>query len=243
MKHVQLNNIEHKNLKIITERSEKYGDKIGSTLTFPTEFAQVQSYYPIFFRKDSNTGEFQSVVLFGFDNDENLFLDENGWDADYIPIALNREPFLIGFQNQKIDGEEKKVPVIHFDEDNPRVSEAEGEPVFLEQGGNSAYLDRVCRMMDALGTGIKQNKLMFSLFQELELIEPLTVDVTLDDGTPFKLSGYYTVSEEKLAQLDAGKLDLLNKNCLLFPAYMVVSSTIKIGNLVKRKNQRIQSSD
>ena len=42
----------------------------------PTEFADVQREYPIFFRKDPATGEFMSIALLGFSKDENLFLDE-----------------------------------------------------------------------------------------------------------------------------------------------------------------------
>ena len=239
MKHVQLNNIAHKNLKIITARSKALGDNIGSTITVPTEFAQVQGHYPIFFRKDASTGEFQSVVMFGFENGENLFLNDNGWDADYIPIAISREPFLIGFQNQKHNGSVEKTPVIHIDMDNPRVNESEGEPVFLEQGASSPYLERICKLMEALHVGLEQSKNMFTVYQDLELIEPLTIDVTLDDGSSHKLAGYYTINEEKLATLDGKSLELLHKQSLLFPAFMVVASTTRIGALVNRKNALI----
>ena len=104
-KHVLLNNIAHKDLKIITQYSARFGDNLGSTLTFPTEFGDIQREYPILFRKESANGKFQSVVLLGFKPDENLFLDEfRGWQADYIPAVIERGPFLIGFQDQRVDG-------------------------------------------------------------------------------------------------------------------------------------------
>jgi len=242
LNHVQLNNITHKDLKIITDRSADFGDQIGSTLTFPTEFAQVQGYYPILFRKDSTTGEFQSVVLFGFEEKENLFLSDDGWDADYIPVAVNREPFLIGFQSQVVDGVNKQNPVIHIDMDNPRVNEKRGEAVFMEHGGNSKYLDHVCKMMEALYVGLEQSKNMFKVFQDLDLIEPMSIEVTLNDNSVHKLSGYYTLNEEKLASLNGADLELLHKQSLLFPAFMVVASTTKIGALVNRKNALVAGS-
>lgn len=49
--HVLLNNVIHKDLKVVTERSEKYGDSVMFTPTFPLEFRNVQSTYPIFFQK------------------------------------------------------------------------------------------------------------------------------------------------------------------------------------------------
>ena len=56
--HVMLNNIQHKNLRVITRQGAEFGDNVGTVLTFPTEFADIQREYPIFFRKDPNTGEY-----------------------------------------------------------------------------------------------------------------------------------------------------------------------------------------
>ena len=61
-----LNNIQHKNLRVITRAGAQYGDNVGLVVTFPTEYADVQREYPIFFRKDATTGEYSSVALLGF---------------------------------------------------------------------------------------------------------------------------------------------------------------------------------
>ena len=42
-----------------------------------------------------------------------------------------------------------------MDLDHPRVSETEGEPVFLEHGGNSRYLDRVATILQGINQGIE----------------------------------------------------------------------------------------
>ena len=104
-RHEMLNNITHKDLRVITRYGAEFGDNIGTVLTFPTEYGDVQREYPIFFRKDPQTGEFQSIALLGFQQDENLFLDESGWNAAYIPGIVARGPFLIGFQTQDSSGE------------------------------------------------------------------------------------------------------------------------------------------
>ena len=104
-RHAMLNNVTHKDLRVITRHGAEFGDNIGSVPTFPTEYADVQREYPIFFRKDQDSGEFQSMVLLGFGKDENLFLTEDGrWDASYIPGVVARGPFLIGFQEQDVGG-------------------------------------------------------------------------------------------------------------------------------------------
>ena len=48
---VLLNNIDHKDLRVITTRSAAYGDDVMFALTFPAEFRNVQAHYPIVFRK------------------------------------------------------------------------------------------------------------------------------------------------------------------------------------------------
>jgi hypothetical protein len=38
--------------------------------------------------------------------------------------------------------------VIAIDMDHPNVSDTDGEPLFLEFGGNTAYLDRLATMLE-----------------------------------------------------------------------------------------------
>ena len=77
---VLLNNIDHKDLRVITTRGAAYGDDVKFALTFPAEFRNVQAHYPIVFQKTAD-GKFQSIALFGFQDKENLFLGPDGWDA------------------------------------------------------------------------------------------------------------------------------------------------------------------
>src|ERR1041384_2845798 len=103
-KHVQLDNIQHKNLRVRLEYGAAYGTNVGTVLTFPTEFADVQREYAIFFRRDKN-GDYYSVALLGFSPDENLYLDGDKWDSRYIPGMISRGPFVIGFQERQEGGE------------------------------------------------------------------------------------------------------------------------------------------
>lgn len=57
-----LNNITHKDLRVSTRFGTEFGDNLGMVQAFPTEFAELQREYPIFFRKDSS-GEFQAAAL------------------------------------------------------------------------------------------------------------------------------------------------------------------------------------
>lgn len=238
-KHVLLNNIDHKNLRVITHRSETYGDNVMFATTFPQEFRRIQAHYPIFFYKDSQTGKFYPVALFGFKEKENLFLTEKGWDVDYIPVTIERQPFLIGVQRIQEDGVTKKQRVIHIDLENPRVNEAEGELLFLEYGGNTDYLERVASMLEAIHHGYESNERFAGTLLELELLESFVLDIQLNDGSYNQLQGFYTINEDKLSSLGGEALGQLNSNGYLQPIYMVLASHSNIKSLVDRKNERL----
>lgn len=233
-----LNNVTHKDVRVITRHAAEFGDNLGSVLTFPTEFGDVQREYPIFFRKDAATGEWLSVALLGFAQDENLFLDESGWHASYIPGVIARGPFLIGFQEKTIAGEARREPVIHVNLDDPRVSETEGEPVFLPQGGNSRYLERIAAILQGIHAGIDASKAMFEAFTALDLIEPVSVEVRISDEERYDLVGLYTVSEEKLAALDGAALFRLNRAGFLQGAFLVLASMNNMKRLIELKQKR-----
>ena len=206
-----LNNIDHKDLKIKTERSADLGDNIWYAVTFPEEFRNLQRYYPIFFTKNPNNGEFEAVAMFGVEDGENLFLDEIGWNASYIPLNIMRQPFLIGFQEQDKGGESVREPVVTVDMDSPRVSQEQGESVFLEHGGSSDYLEQVNSILNMLYQGLTGSKSFYKTLAELDLIESFVLDVQLDDGSEHRLAGFYTINEDALRELDGSQLEMLHR--------------------------------
>jgi hypothetical protein len=236
--HVLLNNVDHQDLKIITRKAAEFGDNVSGVVTFPTEFRDVQSEYPIFFQKSEQTGQFQAIAVFGFETGQNLFLSDSGWHATYIPAIINRGPFLIGFQNENQNGQMVRVPMVHVDLDDPRISKTdEGEAVFLAHGGNSAYLEKVSRSLMTIHDGIETSKAMFNAFSELDLLEAFTAEIKLDDGGTYQLIGYYTINEDKLYQLDKETLSRLNNSGFLFAAYMVIASMSNVQKLVNKRNK------
>jgi hypothetical protein len=236
-KTVLLDNVTHKDLRVRTGHSADFGDNVSSALVFPSEFATVQREYPILFRKDQN-GELHAVALLGLDRDENLFLDETGWNARYVPAVRQRGPFLIGFQSKDVDGEDVREPVVHVDLDHPRISETEGEPVFLRHGGNAPCLERANRMLQIIYKGTDDAKRMFSAFEGADLIEAMEVEIQLDDRVKYKLPGFLTISQERLAELDGAALERLNKPGYLHLAMLVVTSLGNVSWLIYLKNRK-----
>ena len=236
--HALLNSDTHKNLKVDTRFDAEFGDDQSAVITFPTEFADIQRHYPILLQKDAKTGEFQAVTLLGLEANENLFLRDGHWQG-YVPAIVARGPFLIGFQEKEVDGEVRREPVIHIDLDDPRVNESEGEAVFLANGANSAYLERVATILKGIHEGLNYGRAMYAAFAELALIEPVNLDIKVDAENQFHLNNFYTVSAEKLAQLDGETLAKLNRAGFLEAAFLIKSSLANVKALIEAKRERV----
>lgn len=232
-----LNNVDHKDLRVITTRSAEYGDNVWYTPTFPHEFRNLQAHYPIVFTKNLETGKFQAVALLGFENGENLFLNGNGWDAGYIPLSIMRQPFLIGLQEVRVDGVPQTQTVVSVDMSSPRISKTEGEAVFLEHGGNSEYLERVTSILNLVDQGYERNQGFIDMLLGMDLLESFVLDVELDDGSENRLSGFYTINEDSLRGLKGDDLVILNNNRYLEAIFMAIASLSNIAALVARKNR------
>jgi hypothetical protein len=234
-----LNNIAHKDLRVINRYGAEFGDNVGTVLTFPTEYEDIQREYPIFFRKDATSGEYHSIALLGFDKAENLFLDDGRWSASYVPGAILRGPFLIGFQQQEINGELRKEAMIHVDLDHPRVSRTEGERVFLDQGGNSPYLNHIASVLRGIHDGIEVSKATFAAFSELDLIEPVKLEIKVTAEEGYNVVGLHTINRQKLASLDGASLEKLNRAGFLYGAFLVISSMSNVKRLMAIKQRKL----
>lgn len=242
--HALLNNNEHKQLRIVTRRGAAYGDAVMSALTFPAEFRELQAHYPIVFAKNQDGTSFDPIALFGFQQGENLFLGGgpglgNGWDAPYIPLTIERQPFLIG---RPADGSQESM-MIHVDLDSPRVGTTEGEPLFLSYGGSTEYLERISRVLRSIHDGLETSKGFVEALLHLELLESFVLDIELNDGSQNRLAGFYTINEERLAKLSGEQLARLHEVGYLQAIYMAVASLSQFRALIERKNRTLAGAN
>jgi hypothetical protein len=235
---VLLNNVDHADLRVITRFGPEFGDGVNQVLVFPTEFDALQREYPILFRKDAN-GAYQAVALLGLDRDENLFLEGGRWLARYVPASQQRGPFSIALQDGGPGGSGGAQPMIHVDLDHPRVSRDEGEPLFLPAGGNGPYLQHVARLLGTIYDGLEVSGPFFAALDELGLIEPVALEVKLNDREAYDLPDVFMISQERLAALAGDDLERLHQSGLLRAAYAVLSSLGNMAWLVEAKNRKL----
>ena len=230
--HVILAAEDHRDLRIRTERASELGDAVMTCITVPSEFRRVQTHYPILFQLDAERDSFTALAMFGFEPGENLFLSDAGWDARYRPLAIDSQPFLVG---RGAGG----VRQVHIDMASPRIGADEGMRVFDDTGRPTPYLERIADQLRALDTDYVASADFFAALRRYELLEPLTLDVTLDDGAKNRLVGYHVIDEDRLAGLDGAAVADLHAGGHMMPIFMALASLGNIGDLVARKNRRM----
>ena len=78
--------------------------------------------------------------------------------------------------------------------------------------------------------------------QRHDLIESMTLEIELKDGSRNQLIGFHCLNEEKIQGLSPEALGELNANGFLMPMYMVVASMGNLQALAERKNASLGES-
>jgi len=220
-----LNNHDHRALRVQAGASARYGDNQRFVAVILGEFPHLVAHYPILLTKDQNTGAFFAGAMLGFDEGENLFLDERGMET-YRPLNLQRGPFFTA-------GTE-----VAIDLDSPRVA-AGGKPLFTEQGEPTQYLQSIMALFRDLKPGLEMTKTFVESLVGLKLVEPIDIDLAFDDGSKRKLTGLYTVNQQVLSALpDATVVDLFRKGYLQL-IYLMMASLKQVPVLARRKNDAL----
>lgn len=230
-----LDNITHRHLRVRTERSAALGDARQFALALPAEFRQLQAHFPIVFQALEDGG-YQPIVLLGLEEDQNLFLTERGWDAPVVPMAMQRDPFLIGRSGDGLQ--------VHVDLDSPRIVGADegevGTAIFMPHGGHSEYLDHVVSLLEHLHAQAQRLPAFVDALVQHQLLEPFMLDIELSDGSQGRLSGLHTLHEDRLAALPGAVLEELQRDGHLLPIYMQIASLSRLQDLIERQNRRIR---
>ena len=224
---VPLNKVAHRSLTVDGRASAAYGDSRRFVQVVVNEFPHLLVHYPILFAKDANTGRFYCGAMLGFDEDENLFLEQWRDREFYRPLSLQRAPFYT-------HGDELAI-----DLDDPRVGAEGGQPLFSEQGQPSRYLQRIIWAFQDLQAGIEQTRIFIARLLELNLIEPIDIEVEFEDGTLRHCDGLYTINQDTLARLtDTVVVELFRRGYLAL-IHMMINSLKQVRVMARTKNARL----
>lgn len=234
--HQIVNPADHAKLRIKLGAGAEFGDNAMACFVVPAEFRRLACEYPILFRYDHGSDGFHALALMGFEENENLYLADGQWNASCRPLAMAVQPFLVG---RPQDG--AGIGQVHIDMDHPRIvldslSEDNAAALFDDEGQPTPYLQEKADMLGALDEGFRNAAAFYEALKRYDLLEPFSMDVTLNSGAAHRMVGYHLINEDKLRGLEPSVLNELHKDGHLERIYMAMASMGNLSKLVRRKN-------
>ncbi|MXP26243.1 multidrug transporter [Altererythrobacter indicus] len=194
------------------------------------EFSAAASVCPIFLTKNPETGDFYAGALFGFTANENLLAEQPEIAGAFQPLDLAREAFYITGENISIDPE------------HSRFSETAGEPLFESDGEPSDVLRKIQRVLGQMNIGMAETERFIAALLADSLVEPLDISLRFDDGETVNLQGLYTVSLDRLHELDDAQVLALFRAGHLQLIYTMAASLKQVNILAHRRNMRLTAA-
>ncbi len=173
------------------------------------------------------------AAILGVRGNENLFLGDNGlWQAKYIPAFVRRYPFVFSYTEEKF--------VLCVDEEFAGFNrEGRGHRLFNGDGAPTSYVEGILKFLQDYQTHFLATQRFCSRLRELDLLEPMSAQVTLQSGPPLSLGGFMGISRERLKALPGEALAGLAKTNELELIYMHLHSLRNFDRLRDRLGNQL----
>jgi hypothetical protein len=237
---VALNNQTHRLLRVTMDKARHESAGANVIGVIPHEFKRLVAHFPIFFARSPENGQLEPVVLLGFQNGENLFVTDGVWDAAYLPLQVQREPFSLVPRRDAAPGSTSLD--LALDVNLPEVQTREGERLFTDDGQTTPFLKNVGSIMSTLVAGSREAHAFTARLSELNLLEPVRIDIGFVDASETKLEGLYWIAATVLKALPAVVLAELRDREYLEWLYFQMASLSHVPALVARKNRHISGA-
>jgi hypothetical protein len=234
-----VNSKKHQNIKVSTESDLEINANVHMSHIVLTEFPEVAQYYPIFFSKNTDTGQFQPVALFGLSVDENIYQASDLWKKCYLPLTIQSQPFYL------IDDETKDshnaMPVLAIDSNDNRVQNHQGKALF-NNGKASSFLQRKASMLADIAQGFVFNSAFINSLLAQNLLESVELDIKYNDGQEHKINGLYTINKDMLDKVPTSIQQQFEKQGYVSLISDVLSSINHVSTLIDIKNNLANQS-
>lgn len=204
-----------------------------------TELSAATANFPVIFIQHPETKVVRPVAMFGLKPGENYFYGKDGWDATYVPLLIQRHPFLIGADDANPDSTSLTMCV---DSTSPFLTEdADGIALFDANGNGTDFLANRNELLREIFEGERITEQFTRKVQELGLLKSFEILVQESDGSARKVTGLMTFDEVKLRQLPDDKVLELNKLDFLAACYVIYGSLFQIHRMMQLRNRKLPS--
>jgi hypothetical protein len=124
---------------------------------------------------------------------------------------------------------------VFIDENSDLISE-EGQPLFTEAGEASEFLDSRQKFLADLANSEMLTQRFVAKVVELDLLDPIQIRLTYQDGKQRNVTGMMSINEKKLLELPEEQVLELHKQGFLGAIYAVMMSVGQLNRLVELSN-------
>jgi len=197
-----------------------------------TEFNVAHRDYPIVFSSGDDGKTFAPVAVLGLQAQENLFVLDDGWvPGVYVPAYVRRYPFCMA--RVTLDNVEQAERLICVEKDN--IVETGGVPMFGDTQEPLAPWKEIEKLLEEYEADLERTKEMCGILADYGLLEPFTMQATLNAGGSMHLTGMFRVDEKKIEFLNASQHKNLIKKGVMSKIYIHLLSLDNFGRLLDRK--------
>ncbi|MFT5757058.1 MAG: hypothetical protein ACI9LM_001783 [Alteromonadaceae bacterium] len=238
---VTIDNKNHLTLKVDPRKAEMHGAELHLIPAVLSEFSDLAVQYPILLAKNEDSGQFTFTAMFGFELGENLYWQNNAWQGLYLPLQIRRQPFFITNDDNEGQQSNNKTYAVCIDMDSPTVTTKGDVALFNDNGLDSDYFQQAKAVLVQLLKGEKSNEQLIKHLQVMDLIQPLSLDITFVNQQSITLNGLYTIDQEKLAKLKDEQVLTLHQAGFLPAIHTMITSLGQVHALIEKKNQQLIS--
>jgi hypothetical protein len=234
---VPVSNGRHAKCSVEAGKGFAFTRNINSVPLMAVEFPQAAPEYAIVFAQ--NGDDIVPVVILGARQNENLFLSgEDTWEGSYVPAFIRRYPFVFSISD------DNKTFTLCVDEAFQGLNyQGRGQALFTADGKHTPYVDNVLKFLQEYRLQFQRTQAFGKKLKELDLLEPMQAQFTLDSGEKMSLAGFQAVDRKRLKALSGDKLQELAANDELELIYLHLQSMRNFSGVKDRLVNSKGSSD
>lgn len=218
----------HRNSCVRVGTEYAFSRKVNSVPLTAVEFPHAAAEYVIVFAGTEEA--VMPAVILGLRGNENLYLaGANSWQAKYIPAFVRRYPFVFS------SNDEGKTFTLCIDEGFAGFNQAGlGERLFDAEGKRTQFVENVLAFLQEYQVQFQRTRALCRKLKELKLLDPMRAEIMLSSGEQVSLTGFMTVSRERLKALSAEVLAEMARSDELELVYLHLQSMRNFADLKNR---------